>query len=59
MRRVSGLLQASLMGLAILLLGTVGVLAMNGQLHLTRLQPTWKLTVVHTNDVLGYVDPCG
>ena len=59
MRRVPGLLQAGLIGLGTLLAGAIGVLAMNGQLQLSRFRPTWDLTVVHTNDVFGYVDPCG
>jgi len=59
MRRVPTWLQAGLLGLTILLIGAVGVLALNGQLRLGGLQPTWKLTVLHTNDVYGYVDPCG
>jgi len=52
-------LQAVLLGLAILLIGAIGALAMNGQLRLSSLQPTWELTVLHTNDVIGYTDPCG
>ncbi len=59
MGRVPVWLQAGLLGLAILLMGTIGVLALNGQLRLSTLQPTWKLTVLHTNDVIGYVEPCG
>ena len=59
MGRIPMWLQAGLLGLAILLIGAVGVLAVNGQLPLGRLLPTWKLTVLHTNDVLGYIDPCG
>ena len=59
MGRFPAWLQAGLLGLAILLIGTIGVLAMSGQLRLSSLQPTWELTVLHTNDVHGYVDPCG
>jgi len=59
MGRFSVWLQAGLLGLAILLIGAMGVLALNGQLRLSSLQPTWKLTVLHTNDVRGYVEPCG
>jgi hypothetical protein len=59
MRRLLGYLQAGVIGLGVLLVGVVGVLAMNGQLQLSRFQATWDLTVVHTNDVFGYIDPCG
>jgi hypothetical protein len=59
MGRFPAWLQAGLLGLAVLLVGAVGVLAMNGQLRLSALQPTWRLTVLHTSDVLGYVEPCG
>jgi len=59
MRRIPAWLQAGLFGLMILLIGTISVLALNGQLDLNRLQPTWQLTVLHTNDVFGYIDPCG
>ena len=59
MGRFPAWLQAGLLGLAILLIGAIGALAMSGQLRLSSLQPTWKLTVLHTNDVHGYVDPCG
>ena len=52
-------LQATLLGLIILLVGALGALAMNGQLRLAGLSPTWELTVLHTNDVLGYTDACG
>jgi len=59
MGRVPAWLQAGLLGLTILLVGAVGALALNGQLRLSSVQPTWKLTVLHTNDVQGYTDPCG
>jgi 2',3'-cyclic-nucleotide 2'-phosphodiesterase (5'-nucleotidase family) len=59
MVRFPAWLQAGLLGLAVLLAGAVGVLAMSGQLQLSSLQGTWKLTVLHTNDVSGYIDPCG
>lgn len=59
MRRVPIWLQAGLLGLGILLIGALGVLALNGQLHLRSAQPNWELTVLHTNDVLGYTMPCG
>lgn len=59
MERFPAWLQAGLLGLAILLIGTIGVLALNGQLRLSSLQPTWELTILHTNDVLGYTAPCG
>ena len=59
MGRFPAWLQAALLGLLILLMGAIGVLAMNGQLRLSSPQPTWELTVLHTNDVVGYVEPCG
>lgn len=59
MARVPTWLQAAFLGLTILLLGAVGALALNGQLRLSSLRPTWKLTILHTNDARGYVDPCG
>jgi len=59
MGRLPAWLQAGLLGLGVLLVGAVGVLAMNGQLHLSALQPTWRLTVLHTSDVLGYIKACG
>jgi len=59
MGRLPAWLQAGLLGLTILLIGAVGALALNGQLRLGTLQPTWKLTVLHTNDVAGYDEPCG
>jgi hypothetical protein len=48
-----------MLGMAILVAGAIGVLAMNGQLRLSALQPNWRLTVLHTSDVLGYIEPCG
>ena len=59
MRRVPPWLQAGLLGFVVLLIGALSVLAMNGELRFSSLQPTWRLTVLHTNDVLGYIDPCG
>ena len=58
MGRFPGWLQAVLLGLMILLIGGVGALALNGQLSLNNSQSTWKLTVLHTNDVWGYIEPC-
>lgn len=59
MRQIPAWLQAGLLGLGILLIGALGVLALNGQLHLQSSQPNWELTLLHTNDVLGYTKPCG
>lgn len=58
MGRFPAWLQAALLGLAILLIGAIGLLAMNGQLRLSSSPSTWELTVLHTNDVRGYVKPC-
>ena len=59
MGRVPSSVQAGLLGLAILLVGAIGVLALNGQLLPGSMRSTWTLTVLHTNDVLGHIDPCG
>ena len=58
MRRFSAWLQTGLVGLAILLIGAVGVAAINGQLRPGNSQSPWELTVLHTNDVRGSVEPC-
>lgn len=58
MSRFPTWLQAGAVGLAILLIGAAGVVAMNGQLRLNSSQSTWRLTVLHTNDVRSSVEPC-
>jgi 2',3'-cyclic-nucleotide 2'-phosphodiesterase (5'-nucleotidase family) len=58
MSQFSTWLQAGAVGLTILLIGAIGVVAMNGQLRFGTSQSTWKLTVLHTNDVRSSVEPC-